>query len=252
MPVLIVVYLQSIYSKSYQESVCYTSVTPCDFGTSVTPCAYYIYFWFITPYFGRNQGISHKHNVWWHRGAVSACSGGCLLPYWSSLCCLYLRAIFLPSFSSECFIILEIWLITPSFEWALFFLLFSWTFDFAVTPLTQFYVVTVWFIVVLFYLLKVTATLIKTFLVSSPTQFIAFSYCQSFLGLVSILFLYVFLSLLLLCLLITLSLCHFVFSLLFCLFSSFCRTSFPLFFLFILVLFLPFHLFIFWYFCLNI
>ena len=54
------------------------------------------------------------------------------------------------------------------------------------------------------------------------------------------------------CLSFFLPLCHSVYSLLFCLFSCFCRTSSPPIFLFILASFLLFHLFIFWYFCLNI
>jgi len=58
------------------------------------------------------------------------------------------------------------------------------------------------------------------------------------------------LSLLLLCLShfvfpLILSLCHSVSFLSFCLFSSFCRTSSPLIFPFILASFLPFHLFFF-------
>ena len=73
---------------------------------------------------------------------------------------------------------------------------------------------------------------------------------------------FITLSFLLFCLYVILSLfflsffflllCHSVYSLSFCLFSCFCRTSSPPYFPFILASFLPFHLFIFWYFCLNI
>ena len=138
------------------------------------------------------------------------------------------------------------------------------------------YVVTVWFIVVLFYLLKVTATLFKTIRVSSlfffkfvcfPSLFIAcfFIYLLFFSLYFVLFYMYsvfpVTLSLfvlffLLLCLFyypvfphsvfpVTLSLCHSVSSLSFCLFSCFCRTSSPLIFPFILASFLPFHLFFF-------
>ena len=175
------------------------------------------------------------------------------------------------------------------------FLSLFWSiFRFAVTPLTQFYSGTLWFIVVLFYLLKVTATLFKTIRVSSlfffkfvcfPSLFIAcfFIYLLFFSLYFVLFYMYsvfpVTLSLfvlffLLLCLFyypvfphsvfpvtlslcysvfpLILSLCHSVSSLSFCLFSCFCRTFSPPISPFILASFLPFHLFIFWYFCLNI